>query len=500
MAFETKLIVAGDFVDAQMRGVYTRERALGEGVATVSASADTKDARQAANAAAAAFAGWANTPDATRAAVLERAADGLRDRADTIAEAMALETGATEDWARFNCDIAAGIFRHAAQMTRYPRRVERDGFDDSVRSYLLRQPVGVVLGIAPWNAPVVLATRAVAVPLAVGNTVVLKASEICPKTHSLVIETLMDAGAPPGAVNLVTNAPNQASEIVEALIGHNAVRRVNFTGSTRVGRVIAQTCAKHLKPVVLELSGKSAMVVLDDADVEHAARAAAHGAFFNQGQVCISTERIVVDASIADELVTRIADIARNLQVGDPQNKHVHMGPLISANAAIRVQDLVEDAVDKGARLVTGGGVFKSTMDPTVLDHVNTTMRIYGEESFGPVASVIRVNSEDEAITIANDSEFGLAGSVHSRDPERAMRVAEQLECGVCQINGSTVFDDAHMPFGGMKASGFGKMGGVESVDEFTELRWIAVHEEREALSLSSSRTNSDTRPPQSGV
>ena len=397
---------------------------------------------------------------------------------------MAQETGATEEWARFNCGIAAGMFRHAATMTGFERRTERKGFNANVRSILLRQPVGVVLGIAPWNAPVVLATRAVAIPLAVGNTVVLKASERCPKTHSLVIEALLEAGAPPGVANLVTNAPEAAAEVTEALIRHAAVRRVNFTGSTRVGRSIAETCARHLKPVVLELSGKAPVIVLDDADIDLAARAAAHGAYFNQGQVCLSTERVVVDQSIAAAFVAKLADIASSIRVGNPQKKGVQFGPLISADAAIRVQNLVEDAVDKGAELVVGGGVFKSTMDPAVLDRVDASMRIYSEESFGPVASIIRVNSEEEAITVANDTEYGLAGSVHSRNVERALRVAEQLDCGVCQINGSTVYDDANMPFGGLKASGYGKLGGAESIHEFTELRWIAVHENGEDLSL----------------
>lgn len=484
MSFETKLIVNGAYEDARNHATYLRECALGEGVATVSAAAGSQDARSVANAAAAAFTGWSTTPDAQRAKILEDAADVLLSMSDHIVEVMAKETGATEDWARFNCQIAAGMFRHASKMTRFERRIEREGYSGSVRSILQRQPVGVVLGIAPWNAPIVLATRAIAVPLAVGNTVVLKASEKCPKTHSLVIEALLEAGAPSGVANLVTNAPNAAGEIMEALIGHAAVRRVNFTGSTRVGRQVAEVCARHLKPSVMELSGKSSLVVLDDADIGHAAAAAAHGAYFNQGQICMSTERIVVDASVADEFVSQLADIASNIRVGNPQKKGVQFGPLISADAAIRVQNLIEDAVDKGATLVTGGGVFKSTMDPTVLDNVDASMRIYGEESFGPVASIIRVHSEDEAVTVANDTEYGLAAAVHSADTERALRVADQLECGVCQINGSTVYDDANMPFGGMKASGYGKLSGEESINEFTDLRWIAVHEEREDLSL----------------
>ncbi|MEM6988290.1 MAG: aldehyde dehydrogenase family protein [Pseudomonadota bacterium] len=259
-------------------------------------------------------------------------------------------------------------------------------------------------------------------------------------------------------------------------------RRVNFTGSTRVGRDIAVTCAKHLKPVVLELSGKASLIVLDDADISRAARAALHGAYFNQGQVCLSTERIVIDQRVADSFLAELVAEVGTLRRGDPNSDDTQFGPLISADAALRVQRLVEDAVDKGAQLVAGGTVEKSTMAPSILDKVDASMRIYREESFGPVASIIRVGSEDEAITVANDTDYGLTAAVHSCDVDRAMRIARQLDCGVCQINGSTVYDDANMPFGGMKASGYGKMSGKESIAEFTELRWIAVHEDEASV------------------
>ncbi|GGE43145.1 aldehyde dehydrogenase family protein [Actibacterium pelagium] len=475
--YEAQLIVGGKKVDARDKSTYQLMSSTLEGPSTVAAAATVRDAKNAANAAAAAFPAWSVTPDEERAAVLSKAADTIEARADDFVAVMASETGSTEAWARFNCKIAANVLRHAASQCGYERHVVREGGDPHVSSYLVRQPAGVVLGIAPWNAPIVLATRAVAIPLAVGNTVVLKASERCPKTHSMVIEAINEAGAVPGAANLVTNAPDLASEVTEAIIAHAAVRRVNFTGSTRVGRHVAETCARHLKPVVLELSGKAGVIVLNDADTDRAVNAAVFGAFFNQGQICMSTERVIIDDQLADDFAEKLVQRTSELSVGDPNTQRVNVGPMISADAAIRAGNLIEDAVSKGAQLLTGGAISKSTMEPAVLDHVDSSMRIYHEESFGPVLSIIRVRSEDEAITVANDTDYALAASVFSEDIARAQKVAAQLECGVCQINGPTVYDDPRMPFGGLRASGYGKLGGVESIDEFTELRWIGIHE-----------------------
>jgi benzaldehyde dehydrogenase (NAD) len=332
-----------------------------------------------------------------------------------------------------------------------------------------------VLGIAPWNAPVILAVRAIALPLACGNTVVLKGSEICPATHGLIIDALQEAGFPAGVVNFVTNAPADAGVIVEAMIAHPKVRRVNFTGSTRVGKVIAASCAKYLKPAVLELGGKAPLLVLDDADLDAAVDAAVFGAFANSGQICMSTERIVVDRKVADAFVARFAARAVELPLGDPRNGPVVLGSVVDMSTVARCNALIDDALAKGATLACGGKAESTLMPATLLDHVSADMRIYHDESFGPVKAIVRVDGDEEAIVCANDNEFGLSSAVFSRDIARAMNVARRIESGICHINGPTVHDEAQMPFGGVKGSGFGHFGGKAGIAEFTDLRWITV-------------------------
>jgi len=300
-------------------------------------------------------------------------------------------------------------------------------------------------------------------------------SVLCPATHHLIARTLSDAGLPAGTVNVVANAPDDAPAVVEALIAHPAIRRVNFTGSTRVGRIIAQSAARHLKPVLLELGGKAPLLVLDDADLDAAVGAAAFGAFMNQGQICMSTERLVVDDAIADAFAARFAAKAASLPAGDPRRDDVVLGAVVTPEAIQRIRRLIDDAVSKGAKLIAGGSIEGNIMAATVLDKVTPAMEIYGEESFGPVVCIVRVSGTEEAIRVANDSEYGLSSAVFSRDIARAMEVAKRIESGICHINGPTVHDEAQMPFGGVKASGYGRFGGKAGIHEFTELRWITV-------------------------
>jgi len=477
--FETELFIGGKWVPAAAGAAYERLDPINNSVATRVAAASVDDAVAAANAAAAAFPEWSGTAPAQRSELLNRAAELLENHEQEFAAVMADEIGASGSWAHFNVKIATSVLCDAASLTDRLTKTEIPSHLTGVTALAVRQPAGVILRIAPWNAPVVLGVRAVAVPLACGNTVILKASELCPKTHCLIAEVFDAAGLPPGAINLITNAPEKAPEIVEALVAHDAVRRVNFTGSTRVGRIVGEVCARHLKPSLLELSGKAPLLILDDADIDEAVKAAAFGAFFNQGQVCISTERIVVDQRVADEFIEKFTAKVSALKAGDPRTNHYPLGSLISREAALRVRGLVDDAVAKGATLVAGGELDTTIMQATVLDGVNSAMRLYSEESFGSIAAVIRVDGVEEAISVANDTEFGLAAAVFSRDTERAMEVARRIESGICHINAPTIYDEPQMPFGGIKASGYGRFGGEAGVNEFTELRWISIHENK---------------------
>jgi benzaldehyde dehydrogenase (NAD) len=322
---------------------------------------------------------------------------------------------------------------------------------------------------------VILGVRAIATPLACGNTVVLKGSEISPATHGLIIEALQEAGFPAGVVNFVTNAPTDAGAVVEAMIAHPALRRVNFTGSTKVGKLIAQTCAKYLKPAVLELGGKAPLLVLDDADINAAVAAATFGAFANSGQICMSTERIIVDESVADVFVAKLVDRAMSLPLGDPRKGPVVLGSVVDMAAVERCNELIDDALAKGAKLLCGGKATNTLMPATLLDHVTPAMRIYREETFGPVKAIVRVKGVEEAVACANDNEFGLSAAVFGKDTSRAWQVAGRIESGICHVNGPTVHDEAQMPFGGVKSSGYGRFGGQAGIDAFTELRWITV-------------------------
>lgn len=442
------------------------------------------EAFETANKAAAAFPGWSATPAMRRSELLCKAADALLGQKERLISSMMMEIGTTRAWCEFNVGIAVEILQDASKLAPMVATQELAEGEAGRRNLAMRQPAGVCLGIAPWNAPIILGVRAIAAPLACGNTVVLKASELCPETYRRIGEIVESAGFPKGVVNVVTNAPEASHAIADCLIAHPAIRRVNFTGSTRVGRVIAELSAKHLKKCLLELGGKAPLLVLDDADIDAAVDAAAFGSFANQGQVCMSTERIVVMDKVADEFAEKLAARARKLTSGDPRTSDKPLGVLISAVAAQRVAGLVSDAVAKGAELRAGGAPSGIFVDAIVLDHVTPSMRAYSDECFGPIATIVRAATLDEAVTLANDSEYGLSAAVFSRDIDRAMAVAKRIESGICHINGATVADEAHVPFGGMKSSGYGRFGGSAALGEFTELRWISVNTGRQTYSI----------------
>ena len=425
--------------------------------------------------AAAAFPLWAGQGPNARRAVLMKAADALEARKDAFVDAMMAEIGATAGWAMFNLGLAAGMVREAASITTQIAGEIIPSDKPGCVSMVLKEPVGVILGIAPWNAPIILGVRAIAVPLACGNAVILKASEICPRTHSLIIEAFAEAGFPDGLVNLVTNAPADAAAVVGALIDAPEVRRINFTGSTAVGRVIAQRAAAHLKPCLLELGGKAPLIVLEDADLDEAVKAAAFGAYMNQGQICMSTERIIVVEAVADAFAAKFAAKVAMMPSGDPREGTTPLGAVVDGGTVDRVNRLITDALGKGASLLAGGPAENVIMPATVVDKVTADMALYRDESFGPIVALIRAKDEADAIRIANDSDYGLSAAVFTRDAARGLSVARQVRSGICHVNGPTVHDEAQMPFGGVGASGNGRFGGRQGIDSFTETRWITM-------------------------
>jgi acyl-CoA reductase-like NAD-dependent aldehyde dehydrogenase len=456
---------------------FERRSPMTGAVVSTAPAMSVADANAAVEAAAAAFPAWSALGPNARRAALMKVADRMEARAEEIVAAMVDEIGATQAWARFNVMLGLGTIREAASMTTQIGGEVIPSDKPGCIAMAVREPVGVVLGIAPWNAPIILGVRAVAMPLACGNTVVLKASELCPRTHSLIAEIFCEV-LPGGAVSIVTNAPENAAEVVGALIDHPAIKRINFTGSTHVGRIIAQRAAGHLKPCLLELGGKAPFIVLDDADLDEAVKAAAFGAFMNQGQICMSTERIIVLDAVADAFVAKFVAKVGTMAVGDPREGKTALGAVIDQKTVDHVKGLIKDAVAAGAVLVTGGEANGVLMPAHVVDKVTPAMNLFREESFGPVVGIIRARDEAHAIELANDTEYGLSAAIFTTDIARGLRIARQIKTGICHINGPTVHDEAQMPFGGVKSSGYGRFGGKAGVDSFTELRWITIETE----------------------
>jgi benzaldehyde dehydrogenase (NAD) len=457
---------------------FERRNPLTGTVASTAAAMNVEEVCAIADAAAAAQVLWASRGPSAKRDCLLRVADALSKRGGDLTRSMAAEVGATEGWARFNISLAVSMFKEAASMTTHITGEVIPSNRAGCLSMAIPQPVGVVLSIAPWNAPVILGVRSIAAPLACGNGVVFKTSELCPRTHALIGEACVEGGIPPGLVGIVTNAPADAAHIVGALIDHPCVRRINFTGSTAVGRIIASRAAAQLKPVLLELGGKAPLLVLDDSDLEAAVQAAAFGAFMNQGQICMSTERIIVLESVASEFIGRFCRKVRTLEAGDPRIPDSSLGAVVDLETVARVEALVADATSLGARLLVGGRTTGVIMQPQVVEGVTSAMRLYREESFGPVVAVIHAKDEAHAVTLANDTEYGLSASVFTRDIARGLKVAAQIHSGICHINGATVDDEAQIPFGGVKGSGYGRFGGSAGIREFTEMRWLTIETE----------------------
>ncbi|MEU0842847.1 aldehyde dehydrogenase family protein [Streptomyces sp. NPDC005962] len=448
----------------------------GEVYATVAAGGP-EDVARAVAAADAAFPEWAETAPFTRRKIFLTAADLLESRAAQAAEYMRHEAGGTAPWAHFNVALAANILREAAAAITAPRGDVLSAQEAGALGLAVREPMGVVAAFAPWNAPVILGVRAVAAPLAAGNTVVLKPSEDAPLACGLfVADVLRDAGLPDGVLNVVTNAPEDAAEVAEALIADERVRMVNFTGSTGVGRIVGAHAARHLKPAVLELGGKNAIIVLDDADVDYAVDAAAFGVFMNSGQICMSGDRILVHESLAEEFTAKFTAKVAALPCGDPADPTTVVGPLVRPEAAQRVAALVQDAVAKGATVLTGGTAPEGSVHPaTVLTGVTEDMDLYHGEAFGPVCVVATFADDDGAVALANATDHGLTCGIITENGTHGLRVARRIRTGIVHINDQSVADEPQVPFGGIKQSGYGRFGGRWGIEAFSDTRWITL-------------------------
>jgi len=467
--------VGGEWVPASDGAAFDdHDPFTGDVVARV-ASGTRDDARRAIDAASAAFTGWWQTPPAEKQRIFLKAADVLESRTQDVAGWLTRETGATFGFAMFQLHFVPNLLRQAAALP-YAPIGEVIPSDMGQFSMGIRRPVGVVGAIAPWNAALILSARSIAAPLALGNTVVLKPSELSPYSGGLLWgEIFAEAGLPAGVLNVVAHAPGEAAEIGEELVENPAVRRINFTGSTATGRRLAEAAGRQLKRVVLELGGYNPLIVLADADVDYAVDATAFGAFLHQGQICMSTRRIVVERPIADEFTQKLAAKTRTLKAGDPNEHDTIIGPLIDASALELVSTRVADAVARGATLLAGGEAVGPCYRATLLADVPPESEFAKHETFGPVAAIEVVDTADEAVERANATSYGLSSGIITQDADRGLALAQRLEAGIVHVNDQTVADEPQMPFGGVKDSGFGRFGGTAVLEEFTELRWVTV-------------------------
>ncbi|GAC74983.1 aldehyde dehydrogenase [Moesziomyces antarcticus T-34] len=442
------------------------------------------EAKIAVDSAAAAFPAWKATPVSRRREIILKAASLLQERIPQYAVNTMQETVVSRGLAGFELGVLGlGHLTAAAEsMTAALKSEMLPPGEDGAIKIVRREPYGVVLAIAPWNAPFVLGLRSVLYAIAAGNTAVLKTSEFAPRVHLSVAQILIDAGLPKGVLNVVHVDPAHAAEVTEALIAHPRVRKVNFTGSTRVGRIIAATAAKHLKPVVLELGGKAPLIVLEDADLDLAANGILFGGYLNSNQICMAVNNVLVHKNVAPKLQqTLTAMFDQNREVFTAklaqgmEDKHA-MRSLFNKASAERLQVLYTDAVSKGASVVVGQASFEGALvQPIVLSPVTPEMSIYTEETFGPVLSLITFDSVDQAVQIANTPEYGLAASIYSTNTMLALEIADRIDAGQVHINAQPVHDDPQMPHGGWKNSGYGRFNGPEGIREFTQTKGITL-------------------------
>lgn len=414
---------------------------------------------------------WAETTAMDREAILLRAADWMAAHMDEVAAVLMDESGSAFGKAYFEAGFAVDLFRTAAGECRRLFGEVQQQIPGEI-SMIRRLPLGVVAGIAPFNFPLLLALKKAAFALAAGNTFVLKPASATPVSGVLIAKALDAAGLPAGVFNLV---PGSGETVGNRLIEDKRVKMVAFTGSTAVGRSIAAKASVLFKRYSLEMGGKNPLILLKDFDLDQAVKIAGFGAYFHQGQICMCTSRLIVEEPVYDAFCEKFAAYAKTMKVGNPHEQDTIIGPLIKAEQCSLIDSQIQDAVGKGAVLMTGGVHKGSYYEPTVLKDVTPDMRIFYEESFGPVTSIIKAKDMDDAVRLCNDNDYGLSSSLLTNDLSKAMEASLAMEAGMVHINNATVADNSTVAFGGVKNSGVGREGGSYSMEEFTELKWITV-------------------------
>ncbi|KAH8707123.1 aldehyde dehydrogenase [Phaeosphaeriaceae sp. PMI808] len=439
-----------------------------------SSACSEQNALDAVAAAEKAFPAWSQTTPSTRRDIFYRAAEIIIKRKAELGSYMHHEIGADQNYQDFILGLSIeGLKDTAGRIPEATQGFVPNLIESGAHAIVYRAPYGVILGIGPWNAPYHLGFRAITFALATGNTTVLKGSELSPRCYWAITDVFREAGLPEGVLNLLFHDPRDAPKITETLVAHPAVRKINFTGSSHVGSVISSIAGKNLKPVLMELGGKANAIVMKDADLGNAARQCAMGAFLNAGQICMSTERVLVHTSVVDAFKSEFKKAIQD-NFGSSHNCPV----VITDASAKKNRALINDALAKGAHLVHGDPSIvdvdvENKMPPVVLGNVTPDMDLYAGESFGPSVSLYTFDTEEQAIALANDTDYGLAGAIFTENLQTGIRVAKQLNIGAVHINTMTVHDEFALPHGGCKKSGFGRFNGRQGLEEFIQYKTV---------------------------
>ncbi|MEG6508865.1 aldehyde dehydrogenase family protein [Methyloligella sp. 2.7D] len=467
-----KLFIDGAWVSSQRNEIADDiNPATGEVFARVQ-QAGAEEVERAIAAAHRASESWGNTLASEREILLLKVCDIITKRQDEIRDLLIEECGSVSGKAQWEIEYVIDLMRSTAGDVRHVFGETMPMTQPGQLSLSVRRPLGVIAGIAPFNSPFLLSMKKIAFALAAGNTFILKPSEETPISGVVIADIFQEAETPAGVLNVIPGVPQH---IGETLLSDPRVRMITFTGSTKTGRYLAVEAARNLKRFTLEMGGKSPLIVLQDAEVDYAVDAAAFGIYLHQGQVCMANSKVIVEKPLYDAFAEKFLAKTKTIKVGDPREEDTVVGPLIRQSQCEFIDGHIQDAVEKGAKLLTGGTHEGAFYQPTVLAGVTPEMRIYHEETFGPVVSLISAEDSEEALRIANDTTYGLSAAVVTNDLQKALDISMRLESGMVHVNDTTITDEPHVPFGGAKNSGFGREGGHYSWEEMTEVKWITM-------------------------